>query len=64
MKFTGQSLTWFHNQSGNSFLRDMIVKHIEENGYRRPCYNRIRNDDSNNATTLLNFEEYETMQLM
>ncbi len=58
------SLTRFCNQPGTSFLRDMIVKHIEENGYRRPCYNRIRNNDSNNATTLLNFEEYETVQLM
>ena len=57
------SLTRFRNQPGTSFLRDMIVKHIEENGYRRPCYNRLRNDDSN-LTTLLNFEEYETMQLM
>jgi hypothetical protein len=58
------NLTRFCNQPGNSFLRDMIVKHIDENGYRRPCYNRIRNDDSNSATTLLNFEEYKTMQLM
>ncbi|KAI2508591.1 nuclease [Fragilaria crotonensis] len=58
------NLTPFRSQPGTSFLRDMIVKHIEENGYRRPCYNRLRNDDSNSTSTLLNFEEYEAMQLM
>jgi hypothetical protein len=42
----------------------MIVKHIEENGYRRPCYNCLRNDDSNNTTAFLNIKAYETMQLM
>ena len=27
------------------FLRDIIVKYIEQNGYRRPNYNRIRNEE-------------------
>ena len=57
------NLTRFRGQTGTSFLRDMILNHIEENGYRRPSYNRLRNDD-NKTTTLLNFEEYETMRLM
>ncbi len=58
------SLTRFRSQRGTSFLCDMIVKHSEENGYRRPCHNRLRNNDSNNTMTLLNFEEYEIMQMM
>jgi hypothetical protein len=57
------SLTRFCSQPGTSFLQDMIVNHIEEKGYQCPYHNHLRNDDSS-TTTLLNFEEYETMQLM
>jgi DDE superfamily endonuclease len=46
------SLSRFENQPGASFLRDMIVSYVEENGYRRPSYNRLRNER-------VNFEEYE-----
>ena len=53
-----QSLTPFENQQGASFLRDKIVSHVEKNGFRRPPYNRLRNNT-------LNFEEYEReFQLM
>jgi hypothetical protein len=48
------SLSSFETQPGASFLRDNIVSYIEENGYRRPSYNRLRNDG-------LNFEVYERM---
>jgi hypothetical protein len=58
------NLTRFRGLPGTSFLRDTIIKHIEENGYRRPSYNRLRNDRSATATTTLNFEEYELMKLM
>ena len=51
------SLSTFEAQAGVSFLRDNIVSHIEENGYRRPSYNRLRNDG-------LNFEVYERHHLM
>ncbi|KAI2498843.1 nuclease [Fragilaria crotonensis] len=52
------SLTPFENQQGASFLRDKILSYIEKNGFRRPAYNRLRNDS-------LNFEEYEReFQLM
>ena len=44
------SLSHFHSQPGASFLRDMVVSYIEENGYRRPSYNRLRNEG-------VNFEE-------
>ena len=47
------SLSTFEIQPGVSFLRDNIVSYIEENGYRRPSYNRLRNDQ-------VNFEVYET----
>jgi DDE superfamily endonuclease len=54
------SLSQFHSQPGVSFLRDVILKHIEENGYRRPSYNRLRNEGDG----VLNFEEYEAIHLM
>jgi hypothetical protein len=54
------SLSQFSSQPGVSFLRDVILKHIEENGYRRPCYNRLRNEGDG----ALNFEEYELLHLM
>jgi hypothetical protein len=47
------SLTRFDTQPGASFLRDLIVAYIEQNGYRRPSYNRLRNES-------INFEEYES----
>ena len=56
-------LTEFRSQTGTSFLRDVILKHIKENGYRRPSYNRLRNSD-NKTPTPLNFEEYKRMRLM
>jgi hypothetical protein len=28
-----------------SFLRDVVVKHIEQNGYRRLSYNQTRNEE-------------------
>ena len=46
------SLSRFETQSGASFCRDMIVSYIEQNGYHRPAYNRLRNES-------INFEEYE-----
>ena len=49
------SLSRFETQQGVSFLRDNIVSHIEENGYRRPAYNRHRND----GVAALSFEVYE-----
>jgi hypothetical protein len=51
------SLSTFETQAGVSFLRDNIVSCIEENAYRRPSYNRLRNDG-------LSFEEYEHHQLL
>jgi hypothetical protein len=54
------SLTKFRSPPGASFLRDIIVKHIEQNGYRRPSYNRIRNEEQE----LVNYEVYETLHLM
>jgi hypothetical protein len=47
------SLSLFENQQGTSFLRENIVSYIEKNGFRRPAYNRLRNDT-------INFEGYET----
>jgi hypothetical protein len=55
------SLTKFHSQPGASFLRDVIVKYIEQNGYRRPSYNRIRNEEQQE---LVNYEVYENLNLM
>lgn len=51
------SLSTFEIQAGVSFLRDNIVSHIEENGYRCPSYNRLCND-------CLNFELCECHLLM
>jgi hypothetical protein len=51
------SLSKFNTQAGASLLRNRIVSYIEENGYRRPSYNRLRNDG-------VNFEEYERNNLM
>jgi hypothetical protein len=43
----------FETQQGASFLCDMIVAYIlEQNGYRRPSYNRLRNEG-------INFEVHE-----
>ncbi|KAI2498388.1 nuclease [Fragilaria crotonensis] len=55
------SLRKFRSPPGASFLRDIIVKHIEKNGYRRPSYNRTRNEEQDD---LVNFEVYETIHLM
>ena len=38
----------FRTPPGASFLRDIIVKHIEQNGYHCPCYNRARNEEQEN----------------
>ena len=54
------SLTRFQSPPGASFLRDAIVKYIEQNGYRRPNYNRIRNEEQ----VVVNFEVYENLHLM
>jgi hypothetical protein len=53
------SLTKFCSPPG-AFLRDIIVKHIEQNGYHRPSYNRIRNEEHE----LVNYQVYETLHLM
>ena len=50
------SLSTFETQPGVSFIRDNIVSHIEENGYRRPSYNRNHTNDGVGA---LRFEVYE-----
>ena len=55
------SLRKFCCPLGASFLRDIIVKHIEQNGYRRPSYNRTRNAEQED---LVNFKVYETLHLM
>jgi hypothetical protein len=55
------NLTRFRGQTGTSFLQDMILNHIKENGYQLPSYNCLCNND-NKTTTLLNFEEYEAMR--
>jgi DDE superfamily endonuclease len=47
------SLSRFEKQQGTSFLREHIVSYIERNGFRRPAYNRLRNDT-------INFEGYES----
>jgi hypothetical protein len=39
------SLRKFCSPPGASFLRDLIVKHIEQNGNWRPSYNRTRNEE-------------------
>ena len=52
------SLSRFQTQQAGSFLRDAIVTYIEENAYRRPNYNRRRNEG------ILNFEQYENSNWM
>ena len=42
------------------FLRDIIVKHIEQNWYHRPSYNQIKNEEQE----LVNYQVYETLHLM
>lgn len=55
------SLRKFCSPPGASFLRDIIVKHIEKNGYHCPSYNRTRKEEQDD---LVNFEVYETIHLM